>query len=84
MYAGKEVYPERMIEECRSGDIAECIRVFDRSPHKEWPVKVKNVILAGRPFLRMPFVIDDIERQNYKKDGESPAIWYLCFGSVRD
>ena len=84
MYAGKEVYPERMIEECRSGDIAECIRVFDRSPHKEWPVKVKNVVLAGRPFLRMPFVVDDIERQTYKKDGESPAIWYLCFGSVRD
>ena len=73
-----------MIEECRSDDIQECIRVFDRSPHKEWPVKVKNVVLAGRPFLRMPFVVDDIERQTYKKDGESPVIWFLCFGSVRD
>ncbi len=84
MYAGQGVYPERMIEECRSGDIAECIRVFDRSPNKEWPLKVKNVVLAGRPFLRMPFVVDDIERETYKKDGESPATWYLCFGSVRD
>jgi hypothetical protein len=84
VYAGKGVYPERMVEECRSGDIAECIRVFDRSPNKEWPLKVKNVVLAGRPFLRMPFVVDDIERETYKKDGESPATWYLCFGNVRD
>ena len=84
MYAGHGIYHERMVEECRSGDIAECIRVFDRSPNKEWPLNVKNVVLAGRPFLRMPFVIDDIERDNYKKDGESPATWYLCFGSVRE
>jgi hypothetical protein len=73
-----------MVEECRSGDIAECIRVFDMNPNKEWPLRVKNVVLAGRPFLRMPFVVDDIEREKYKKDGESPATWYLCFGSVRD
>jgi len=84
VYAGHGVYNERMVEECRSGDIAECIRVFDRNPNKEWPLSVKNVVLAGRPFLRMPFVIDDIERDKYKKDGESPATWYLCFGSVRE
>ncbi len=49
-------------------DIAECNHVFDRSPKDEWPLKVRNMVLAGRPFLRMPFVKDDIERQTYKKD----------------
>jgi len=84
VYTGYGVYNERMIEECKSGDIAECIRVFDRNPNKEWPLNVKNVVLAGRPFLRMPFVVDDIERDKYMKDGESPTTWYLCFGSVRE
>jgi len=84
VYAGHGVYKERMVEECRSGDIAECIRVFDRNPNKEWPLNVKNVVLAGRPFLRMPFVVDDIERGQHMKDGASPVTWYLCFGSVRE
>jgi len=34
--------------------------------------------------LRMPFVEDDISREQFKKDGDSPATWFFCFGSVRD
>ena len=34
--------------------------------------------------MRMPFVVDDIQRPLYKKDGEAPVTWFLGFGSVRD
>ena len=85
MYAGREVYSERRIEDNRSEDLnSECIRIFDVNPTKEWPLPTSNIVLGGRPFVRMPFVIDDIQRPTYKKDGESPITWYVSFGSVRD
>ena len=61
MYAGREFYTERMIDEC--------IGVFDRSSKEEWPLKVKNVELTGRPFLRMSFVKDDVMKRS---EGEHP------------
>ena len=84
MYAGGEVYPERRLEECRSEDVGECIRIFDISPTKEWLLPTNNIVLAGRPFVRMPFVIDNFQRPTYKKDGESPITWFLSLGSIRN
>ncbi len=84
MYAGGDVYRQRRIEECRSEDISECLRIFDVNPAKEWPLPSNRIVLAGRPFVRMPFVVDDIQRPLYKKDGEAPITWFLGLGSVRD
>ena len=43
-----------------------------------------NIALAGRPFIRMPFVVDNIQRPLYKKDGEEPVTWLLGYWNVRD
>ncbi len=51
-----------MMEEYRSGDIEDCVIVFDRNPTNEWLLKVKIIMLAGRPFVGMPLVLDDIAR----------------------
>ncbi len=85
MYAGREVYTERRMEDNRSKDLeSECIRIFDVNPMKKWPLQTSNIVLGGRPFVRMPYVIDDIQRPLYKKDGESPITWFISSGSVRD
>ena len=64
--------------------MSECLRIFDVNPARKWPLPSNNIVLAGRPFVRMPFVVDDIQRPTYKKDGEAPITWFLCLGSVRD
>ena len=32
----------------------------------------------------MPFVVDNIQRPLYKKEGEEPVTWFLGYGNVRD
>ncbi len=72
MYAGRDVYDGKRMEDNRSDDMdSECIRIFDVDPMKRWPLPTSNIMLGGRPFVRMPFVVDDIQRP-YMKDGESP------------
>ena len=79
------MYAERRMEDNRSEDLeSECVRIFDVNPMKMWPLPTSNIVLGGRPFVRMPFVIDDIQRPLYKKDGESLITWFISFGSVRD
>ncbi len=79
------MYNDRRMEDNRSEDLeSECVRIFDVNPMKRWPLPTSNVVVGGRPFIRMPFVNDDIQRALYKKDGESPVMWYISFGSVRD
>ncbi len=41
--------------------------MFTRSPKEEWPMKVKNVVLTGRPFLGMPFMKDDVRKRSEGK-----------------
>ena len=72
------------MEDNRSEDLgSECVRIFDMNPMKTWPLPTSNIVLGGRPLTRMPFVIDDIQRP-YMKDGETPIMWFVTFGSVRD
>jgi len=78
------VYGDRYMKENCSDDL-ECdvIRIFDVNPTKEWPLKTNNVVLGGYPLMRMPYVVDDMNRP-YLKDGESPITWFITYGSVRE
>ncbi len=84
MHEGRDVYDERRMEDNRSEDLmSECVRIFDMDPMKRWPLPTSNIMLGGQPFVRMPFVVDDIQRP-YMKDGESPITLFVNFGSIRD
>ena len=84
MYAGKEGYAGQMMKEYRSDDKADCVIVFDRDPANEWPLKVKIVVLAGRPVVGMPLKDEDISLQTDIGKDESSTSWYICFGGVRE
>ena len=82
MYAGKEGYTGQMMEEYRSGDNGrDCVIVFDRDPANEWPLKVKIVVLTGRPVVVMTLKDEDIKLQT---DIGKDKSWYICFGGVRE
>jgi len=69
-----------MEENCSEDLECDVVRIFDVNPTKEWPTN--NIVLGGYPLMRMPFVVDDMNRP-YLKDGESPITWFITYGSVR-